>query len=63
MNPSDYSMILAELKKSGGSLPLSARYGLAKKTFAHTAEYDRAISEYLEKTSFEQVAACYGMEG
>lgn len=63
VDPSDYSMILAELKKSGGSLPLSARYELAGKTFAHTAEYDRAISGYLAKTSFEQVAACYGLEG
>lgn len=63
VNPYDYSMLLSELKKNGGALPLSVRYELAKKTFSHTAEYDSAISEYLSKTSFEQVAACYGLEG
>lgn len=63
VDPSDYSKLVDELKKNDGSLPLSVRYDLARKTFAHTAEYDRAISEYLSKTTFEQVSACYNLEG
>ncbi|MCK4516655.1 MAG: hypothetical protein KAU31_15445, partial [Spirochaetaceae bacterium] len=32
---------------------------LAQKAFGHTAQYDRAIADYLSETSFENVASTY----
>jgi phosphoribosylaminoimidazolecarboxamide formyltransferase/IMP cyclohydrolase len=46
-DPSDYPHIIEELKASGGTLSLESRFELAKKSFAHTAAYDAAISTYL----------------
>ncbi|MBN2301713.1 MAG: hypothetical protein JXN60_04260 [Lentisphaerae bacterium] len=58
-DPSDYSQVLAELGKSGGYLSLRTRFELAKKAFAHTAEYDSAISSYLLNCGFGEVESCY----
>ncbi|UIN21881.1 bifunctional phosphoribosylaminoimidazolecarboxamide formyltransferase/IMP cyclohydrolase [Herbaspirillum frisingense] len=44
-DPTDYEGVLAELK-SGGDLPYEKRFALAKKVFAHTAQYDGAITNY-----------------
>ncbi|TFG63633.1 MAG: hypothetical protein E4H36_05140 [Spirochaetales bacterium] len=46
-DPSDYRGLLDELKTSDGCLSLSTRFALAKKTFSHTAAYDKAIAEFL----------------
>jgi len=46
-DPADYEGIVGELKKSDGALSLASRLALAKKSFAHTAAYDAAISQYL----------------
>ena len=46
-NPEDYKPILEEIAKSRGSVSFGTRFDLAKKAFAHTAEYDTAIAEYL----------------
>ena len=59
VNPSDYPMIVEELKKNNNCTTLAMRYRLAQKAFAHTAEYDRAISGYLAKTDFNDVSAGY----
>lgn len=45
-DPADYSGIVAELKTNGGTLGLATRFALAKKSFAHTAAYDAAITKY-----------------
>jgi len=45
--PSDYEAVVAELRAHRGTLSLSTRLELAKKTFAHTAAYDTAIAQYL----------------
>jgi phosphoribosylaminoimidazolecarboxamide formyltransferase/IMP cyclohydrolase len=58
-DPADYPSILAELESAGGALSLATRFRLAQKAFAATAEYDRAIAEYLGGLPAEQVAACY----
>jgi len=51
-NPADYSTLLDELKKNGGTTGLASRLGFARKSFAHTAAYDTAIAAYLlEHTS------------
>ncbi len=59
VDPGDYGRILDQLKALGGCTSLSLRYELACKAFGHTAEYDRAIADYLAGRSAEQVASCY----
>jgi len=44
----DYDMIINELK-SGGALTDKTRKQLAKKAFAHTAQYDTAINQYFSE--------------
>jgi phosphoribosylaminoimidazolecarboxamide formyltransferase/IMP cyclohydrolase len=46
VEPEDYQNVLDELQQNQGTT-LSLRYKLAWKTFAHTAHYDGAISNYL----------------
>lgn len=60
VNPDDYAAIIETMKANDKSLPLSLRYELAKKSFEHTAVYDRTISDYLSSKTFEEVANCYG---
>jgi len=45
----DYKLIEDELKKNDGVLNLECRFNLAKKAFEHTAKYDSAISNYLNR--------------
>ena len=47
-DPGDYNAILKELKENDGAVSYDFRLSLAKKTFAHTAEYDNAIASYLQ---------------
>ena len=46
-DPADYPKLVAEMQANGGALTDATRFGLAKKAFSHTAEYDSAISNYL----------------
>ncbi|MBN8759071.1 MAG: bifunctional phosphoribosylaminoimidazolecarboxamide formyltransferase/IMP cyclohydrolase [Thiobacillus sp. 65-69] len=46
-DPADYANLVAEMQAHGGALTDATRFGLAKKAFSHTAEYDSAISNYL----------------
>ena len=46
--PEDYNNVLKQLEEQNGT-DYSLRYRLAWKTFAHTANYDAAISNYLGK--------------
>ena len=46
-DPSDYGDIIAEMKKNDGTLSMDTRFELSKKTFAHTAQYDGAIANYM----------------
>jgi phosphoribosylaminoimidazolecarboxamide formyltransferase/IMP cyclohydrolase len=60
VDPADYQALLAELGGAGrGTLGLGTRFRLARKAFAATAAYDRAIAGYLEGCSPEQVAGAY----
>ncbi len=47
-DPADYEMVIKEIKTNGG-VSMQTRKDLASKAFQHTAEYDRAITEYLSK--------------
>jgi phosphoribosylaminoimidazolecarboxamide formyltransferase/IMP cyclohydrolase len=46
VDPADYATVLEEIKASG-SVTAKTRFALAKKVFAHTAQYDGAITNYL----------------
>jgi phosphoribosylaminoimidazolecarboxamide formyltransferase/IMP cyclohydrolase len=59
VDPADYPAILAELRAGGGKLSLPLRFRLAQKAFAHTAEYDRAIADYLARQDAARVSECY----
>jgi phosphoribosylaminoimidazolecarboxamide formyltransferase/IMP cyclohydrolase len=59
VDPADYPAVLSELKANGGKLPLALRFRLAQKAFAHTAEYDRTIADYLGSQTVAEVRACY----
>jgi phosphoribosylaminoimidazolecarboxamide formyltransferase / IMP cyclohydrolase len=59
VDPADYPAILAELKANGGKMPLALRFRLAQKAFAHTAEYDRTIADYLSRQPAADVSRCY----
>jgi phosphoribosylaminoimidazolecarboxamide formyltransferase/IMP cyclohydrolase len=59
VDPVDYPVILSELEANQGRTSLALRFRLAQKAFAHTAEYDRAIADYLGRQSTADVSACY----
>jgi phosphoribosylaminoimidazolecarboxamide formyltransferase/IMP cyclohydrolase len=46
VDPSDYALVLAELAENG-ILGTRRRFSLAVKAFAHVADYDRTIADYL----------------
>lgn len=58
-DPGDYGSILTALQDNQGKLPLEFRFNLARKAFAHTADYDTTIAEYLAKIHFTEVVASY----
>ena len=47
VDPADYGRIVAELKQNSGRTSLEMRFSLAQKAFGHTADYDRAIADFL----------------
>jgi phosphoribosylaminoimidazolecarboxamide formyltransferase/IMP cyclohydrolase len=46
-DPDDYADLLHTLKQNNGTVDIKERFMLARKAFAHTSAYDRAISDYL----------------
>jgi phosphoribosylaminoimidazolecarboxamide formyltransferase/IMP cyclohydrolase len=48
VEPADYQPVLDEMKKTGGVISKETNFRLAKKVYALTARYDKAIAEYLE---------------
>ena len=59
VDPKSYDDILAVFKTKNGALGLKDRYSLASKAFEHTAQYDRAIADYLSGFSKQDVQSCY----
>jgi phosphoribosylaminoimidazolecarboxamide formyltransferase/IMP cyclohydrolase len=51
VDPADYAMVLDEMSKNNGATTLRTRFYLARKIFAITNSYDRAISGYLKECS------------
>lgn len=58
-DPDDYSVIAAELRQNSGRIGLNRRFSLARKAFKHTADYDAAISAFLEARSDNELADVY----
>ena len=56
-SPADYAAIVDELRASGGSLSPETHWRLAKKAFATTAAYDRAVSAAAGRNSADGRAA------
>lgn len=46
-DPDDYALITQELEEHNGEVNAATRQQLAQKAFAHTANYDAAVSNYL----------------
>ena len=46
-DPSDYEQVLIEMRAGQSNVSYETRFALAKKVFAHTAQYDGAITNYL----------------
>lgn len=59
VDPKDYEATIYELTLNKGMTTLETRFRLAKKAFAHTAEYDQAIANYLADLTIENIRACY----
>ncbi|HPM76326.1 MAG TPA: hypothetical protein PK961_04475 [bacterium] len=59
VDPADYPRLLDDLRANGGRISLAQRFALARKSFAHTAGYDKAIGEYLAKQDPERVPSAY----
>jgi phosphoribosylaminoimidazolecarboxamide formyltransferase / IMP cyclohydrolase len=49
VDPADYSTVLAALDSGDDERALTIRRRLAAKVYAHTSDYDRAITEYLSR--------------
>jgi phosphoribosylaminoimidazolecarboxamide formyltransferase/IMP cyclohydrolase len=54
-DPADYGQVLAEIR--GGEVSYATKFALAKKVFAHTAQYDSAITNYLTSLGPDQAHA------
>lgn len=61
-DPSDYQSIIDEMKGSNGELSLEKRFELSKKAFAHTAEYDAAISQFFAGVKYSEIEECYNLQ-
>ena len=47
VDPNDYSRLIEDLRAGAGRLSSTVRLEFAKKAFAHSAQYDGAITNYL----------------
>jgi phosphoribosylaminoimidazolecarboxamide formyltransferase / IMP cyclohydrolase len=55
VDPSDYPALVEELKARHGEISWPTRLPLARKAFAHTAAYDAAIAEYLNRVLAQEM--------
>ena len=56
-DPSDYAAVLAELQANQGEVNYETKFALAKKVFAHTAQYDGAITNYFTSLGADKLHA------
>ena len=53
-DPSDYGVVLDEMRSNDGSTSESTRFRLGQKVYARVAEYNAAIASYLADQFSEQ---------
>jgi phosphoribosylaminoimidazolecarboxamide formyltransferase / IMP cyclohydrolase len=53
VDPADYAVVLDEMKANGNTVGYATNFRLATKVFAHTAQYDGAITNYLTSLTEE----------
>ena len=53
VDPADYAVVLDEMKANGNAVGYATNFRLATKVFAHTAQYDGAITNYLTSLTDE----------
>jgi phosphoribosylaminoimidazolecarboxamide formyltransferase/IMP cyclohydrolase len=58
-DPSDYGPLVEHLKTNNGNTTLDERFSLARKVLDRTANYDKAIVEYLSKFTPKEIAKLY----
>jgi phosphoribosylaminoimidazolecarboxamide formyltransferase/IMP cyclohydrolase len=58
-DPQDYSRVLTEMQadNNAGAVSYATRFDLAKKVYAHTAQYDGAIANYLSSLGEDKAHA------
>jgi phosphoribosylaminoimidazolecarboxamide formyltransferase / IMP cyclohydrolase len=61
VDPADYPAVIEELGANNGMTTLETRFRLAQKAFAHTADYDRTIADYLARQTFSGASSCYNL--
>jgi phosphoribosylaminoimidazolecarboxamide formyltransferase / IMP cyclohydrolase len=62
-NPDRYEQYLAEYEKSNGEVSLEFRQQMAGEAFAHTNNYDRAISTYFANLNQSALGDSYSISG
>jgi phosphoribosylaminoimidazolecarboxamide formyltransferase/IMP cyclohydrolase len=62
VDPNDYAPLIKKMRVNGGRLDVATRFDLARKAFAHTGNYDRAITSYLSNVPTESVERCYQLK-
>ena len=53
VDPADYAVVLDEMRANGNAVGYKTNFRLATKVFAHTAQYDGAITNYLTSLTDE----------
>ena len=54
ISPADYPLVLEEMRRNQNTVSFATNLALAKKVFAHTAQYDGAIANYLSSLNDQQ---------
>ncbi len=62
VDPSDYAGLIASLEANDGCTRLEQRFLHARKAFAHTAEYDGAIMDYLNLKDVSEMSDVYDIQ-
>lgn len=62
VDPTDYAVVLNELRDNDQQLTQQTRFNLALKSFEHTANYDTAISLYLAKVNQQEFPATLNLQ-
>jgi phosphoribosylaminoimidazolecarboxamide formyltransferase / IMP cyclohydrolase len=60
-DPADYTAVIDELESNKGELSYDSKFQLATKVYAHTAQYDGAIANYLSSLGADKQHATRNM--